>query len=99
MNQQSGEKTEIFYNKGNYQNYPQKYTIKIDKTIKHLEQEHLYITTIDNSNPKLDMTRNPAIKMVHNYKVTFVEVFVIWLSNAQKIVILTTHKRLYCIVL
>ena len=40
-------------------------TIKIDKTIKHLDQEHLHVTTKGNSNPKLDITRIPAIKIYH----------------------------------
>ena len=71
--------------------------IKIDKPIKHLNQEHLYITTIENNNnPKLDVTRIRAIKMAHNYDVTFAKALIIWLSDAQKRVILTTHKRLYC---
>ena len=59
-------------------------TIKIDKTIKHLGQEHLHITTIDKNNAKLDVTRIPAIKMVYSYDVTFVKEFIIWLSNVQK---------------
>ena len=59
-------------------------TIKIDKTIKHLGQEHLHITTIDKNNAKLDVTRIPAIKMVYSYNVTFVKEFIIWLSNVQK---------------
>ena len=71
-------------------------TIKIDKTIKHLDQEHLHVTTKGNSNPKLDITRIPAIKMVHSCDVKFVTVFIIWLSNAQKSMILTTQKRLCC---
>ena len=35
--------------------------IKIDKTIKHLNQEHLYLTTIDNIDPKLNWcNKNPC---------------------------------------
>ena len=70
-------------------------TTKIDKTIKHLNQEHLYITTIEN-NPELNVTRICMIKMADSYNVTFVKEFIIWLSNAQKSMILTTHKGLYC---
>ena len=52
--------------------------IKIDKPIKHLNQEHLYITTIENNNnPKLDVTRIRAIKMAHSYDVTFAKAFII----------------------
>ena len=52
--------------------------IKIDKPIKHLNQEHLYITTIENNNnPKLDVTRIRAIKMAHSYDVTFAKALII----------------------
>ena len=77
MNQQSGEEVETFCNKRNHQNYALSITIKIDETIKHLNQQHLYITTIDNNDSKLNITRICAIKMAHTYNVTFVKVFII----------------------
>ena len=65
MNQHLGGEFETFYSKGNYQTYPQKYNHQ-NRQSHHLDQEYLNITTIDNSNPKLDVTRIPAIKMVHS---------------------------------
>ena len=59
-------------NKGNYKNYAQNITLKIDKTIKHLNQEHLYLTIIDNQNPKFDIRRMCVIEMAHSYNVVFV---------------------------
>ena len=49
---------------------------------------------MDNNKPKVDITRICAIKMAHNYNVLLVQVFIIWLSNTLKSVILTTHRRL-----
>ena len=78
MNLQSGKEFET-YNKGNYWNYAQKYNHQ-----NRQNQEHLYITTIDNINLKFGITRICAIKMAHSYDVTFVKVFIIWPSNDQK---------------
>ena len=39
--------------------------LKIDKIIKYFSQEHLYLTTIDNNNPKLDITGNCVREMAH----------------------------------
>ena len=66
-------------------------TIKIDKTIKHLNQEHLYLTTIDNSNPKLNITRICGIEIAHSYNVTFVKVFIIWLTQDTRGYLLHTR--------
>ena len=67
-------------------------TIKIETFKLKSNQERLCFTTINNYNPKLDVKRILVIEMAHSYDVLFVKVFIVWPSNSQKRMILTTHE-------
>ena len=67
-------------------------TIKVETFKLKSDQERLCFTTINNNNPKLDVKRILVIEMAHSYDVLFVKVFIVWPSNSQKRMTLTTDE-------